>query len=421
MIFTAHVGLLGASLACSGHSAPAPVIIPPGTTPVVASTYTIVSTAGKPFQAAVSSDGTVFVSVNADGTSGSATGVQVFRPVNGALQPSCVVALPGSLLGANTDFANLSFFSGGTDLGGGIGFPGAIFYHAFDPVACNASGFVVGEGSTTSNDEGTLAVVLTPDGKFAFVLNESGVAPGASTQGNVGVVAIQRDSSGDFTTGTALIGQIPTGGNTLAGITMSPDGTRLYVTSEVAAPGTLAAGGSNPILSNSGCVLAGNTTMNGLLTVIDVSHAESSPGPGAILATIDAGCSPVRMSETSDGTTLWVAVRGDNRVLAFSTTQLESNPDHALLGFADTGGTAPVGIRLFHNDRFLAVANSNRFQNGSANATILNVASPVSAAVVEIIPTGQFPREITVGPDDATLYLTNFNSDTLEIIKNTFP
>src|SRR2546430_15311745 len=111
--------------------------------------------------------------------------------------------------------------------------------------------------------------------------------------------------------------------------------------------------------------------INGLLTVVDVSKAEAAPNAGAILATVDAGCSPVRLSETADATTLWVTVRGDDRVLAFDTAKLESHPNNALLGFAATGGTAPVGARLFHNDQLLAVANSNRFLTGTANATIL--------------------------------------------------
>jgi DNA-binding beta-propeller fold protein YncE len=327
-----------------------------------------------------------------------------------------VNALPATLLGSDTAFADLTFFPNGIDVGGGIGFPGAIFYHVADLGSCNATGFVVNQGSTASNNAGTIAVAATPDGKFAFVANESGIASGAATNGNVGVVVIQRDSAGNFSTGTTLIAQIATGGNAIAGMTLSPDGRRLYVTSEIAAAGTVVAGSGNPVLSKSTCTQAGVTTINGLLTVIDVSQAETAPGPGAILATVAAGCSPVRMSETSDGKTLWVAARGDDRVLAFNTAMLESNPDNALLGFADTGGTAPVGIRLFHNDQLLAIANSDRFHNGKANATILNVASS-AANVVATIPTGSFPREITVGPDGATLYLTNFDSDTLQVIQ----
>ena len=128
----------------------------------------------------------------------------------------------------------------------------------------------------------------------------------------------------------------------------------------------------------------------------------------------------MRAVETSDGSTLWVSARGDNRLLAFSTGMLEANPENALLGYADTGGTAPVGLRLFDNGKLLAVANSNRFGIGStANATILWVAVPASASVVETISTGLFPREITVGSDDRTLYLTNYNSGSFQVISTT--
>lgn len=411
--------MLTVLLACSASSGPAPGTILTATSLITSASSTI-ATAGHPFEAIASGKGTVLVSVNANGASGSATGVEVFSAGNGTLLPVCVNALPAALLGSNTAFSNLDFFPGQADVGGGIGQPGAIFYHVADLIGCHATGFVVDQGSTASNNAGTLAVMATPDGKFAFVSNESGVAPGSLTNGNIGLVAIQRDSSGNFSSGTTLSGQIATGGSTIAGIKLSPDGTRLYVTSEVAAPGTVASGAGNPVLSNSGCLLGSTSTINGLLTVIDVARAEAAPGPGAILATVAAGCSPVRMAETTDGKTLWVAARGDDRVLAFSTALLESNPDHALLGFANTGGAAPVGVRLFHNDRFLAVANSNRFGTGKANAAILDVALPASATVIETIATGNFPREITVGADDSTLYLTNFSSDTLQVIQNTF-
>ncbi len=204
-------------------------------------------------------------------------------------------------------------------------------------------------------------------------------------------------------------------------MTLSQDGARLYVTSEVAASGTPASGGGNPVLSKTGCVqqTSGGTSINGLLTVIDVAAAETNPTPAAILSTIDAGCSPVRMAESVDKSTLRVAARGDDRVLAFSPSLLESNPNNALLGYAPTGGTAPVGIQLFHSDELLAVANSNRFNTGTANATILYVASPASASVVKTILTGDFPREITIGPDGTTLYLTNFSSDSLQVIATT--
>jgi DNA-binding beta-propeller fold protein YncE len=403
----------------SPPTSPTPPTSPQGpTVTAISATY---STQGAPFEAVATSTGDVFVSVTADGSAGSETGVQVFTPaMGGALQSSCVNELPVPLLQEGAETSNLSILPAGINVGAGIGGPGAIFYNLAALETCTATGFVVSQGSIAS-DQGTQEVAVTPDGKYAFVSNEYGVAAGASTEGNIGVVQLQLDANGNVSTGTTLLGQISTGGEAIAGMTLSPDGTRLYVTSEIAAAATTASGGSNPVLARTGCVQqsGGPSNINGLLTVIDVATAEISPNSTAVLATVDAGCSPVRMSESANGSVLWVAVRGDNRVLAFSPSTLESNPNSALLGYASTGGAAPVGIRLFHNDELLAVANSNRFGTGIANATILYVADPTSASVVQTVATGLFPREITVGPDDSTLYLTNYQSDSFQVITTT--
>ncbi len=380
--------------------------------PSVTTSYVTYPTAGAPFQAIVDSAGTVFV--------GIPSGVQVFTPGAGGLTSVCVNSLSSTLLGEGAAGSNLSLLPNGVNLAEGIGSAGAIFFNLAAINTCTAAGVVVSQGSVAS-DQGTMEVDVTPDGKYAFVSNEYGVAPGATSEGNIGVVQLVYDANGNVTTGSTLIGQISTGGTAIAGMTLSPDGTRLYVTSEIATSASNASGSSNPILSESNCVQAagGSPQLNGTLTVINVAKAETSPGQTAILATVDAGCSPVRMAETADESTLWVAARGDNRVLAFSTGMLEFNPGNALLGYAGTGGTAPVGIRLFHNDQLLAVANSNRFNTGTANSTVLFVAVPASASVLQTTQTGLFPREIWVGSDDATLYLTNYDSNTLEVISTT--
>ncbi|MGA2651130.1 MAG: hypothetical protein ABSF28_11435 [Terracidiphilus sp.] len=44
---------------------------------------------------------------------------------------------------------------------------------------------------------------------------------------------------------------------------------------------------------------------------------------------------------------------------------------------------------------------------------------PAAASVVQTIPTGLFPREITVGSDDMTLYLTNYDSESFQVISTT--
>ena len=386
--------------------------------PVVTASSVTYSTAayGYPFRAIPLPTGNVLVSVSAN-----TSGIVVFSPTTGGgLQPSCFnYVRPQFVQDGASDFG-MNLTPNGLNLAATLGVDGAIFYNLSTLQTCNSTGIQVSQGAVSA-DEGSFDIVVTPDGKYAFVANEYGVAAAASTEGNIGVIALQYDANGIITAGT-LVGQISTGGQSIAGITLSPDGTRLYATSEVAITGGVPAGASNPILARTGCYqqAGGGTQINGLLSVINVAAAEASPNSSAIIATVNAGCSPVRAVETADLSTLWVAARGDNRVLAFSTGMLETNPGNALLGYAGTGGTAPVGLHLFDNGKLLAVANSNRFLAGpSANATILSVAFPASASVLQIIPTGLFPREITVGSDNLTLYLTNYNSQSFQVISTT--
>jgi len=368
----------------------------------------VLPTKGTPFQALPAANGTVFV--------GEANGLEVFAPVAGVLTSQCVLPLTSTLESEGGQWAELAFLPNGVDLAGGIETPGAVFYNVSAAATCSGTPFVVSQG-TVSADEGSQAVTVTPDGKFAFVSNEYGVALGATTEGNVGVVSLTYDANGNVNGGT-LLGQITTGSSTIAGMVLSPDGTRLYVTSEVS-KNSSAVGAANPALARTGCLQGAGSSpqVNGTLTVIDVAKAESSATSAAIIATVDAGCSPVRMAETPDNSTLWVAARGDNRVLAFSTGMLEVNAANALLGYADTHGAAPVGVALFHGGQLLAVANSDRFGTGSdANLAIVSVVYPAGAAVLTTVPTGLFPREVNVGSDDATLYLTNYSSGSLQVV-----
>jgi hypothetical protein len=270
------------------------------------------------------------------------------------------------------------------------------------------------------------------------------------------------------------------GGSTIPGITMSHDGRYLYVACEGSGPGvnpdnqTLYRDPTSVRWTRNGVVLCpgcrrdvdyrgraiGNAcdnssngphySQNGLLAVIDVDMATKGLGQDSIVTIIAAGCSPVRAVETQDGQYVWVAARGRNvqlplppdpdargsQVLAFNRSALVSaSPNSAFVGYGDTHGTAPVGIALFNNDTLLAVANSNRFwRTGSecagatpppgvppctANVAIMDVSNPAQPTVVQTVPAysnDSFPRNVTVGPDDSTLYVPNADQNQLEVI-----
>jgi hypothetical protein len=339
---------------------------------------------------------------------------------------------------------------------------------------------------------GSFRIAVTPGGNpgYAFVANEYGLKHLAPPKvnfglgGTVGVVRIQRNAGGGFSPGTASIERnkniyVP-GADTIPGVTVSHDGQRLYVANENARQSEINKKTGNPywdptnvantpnggILASQNCQPGGldqNGNLiegqnNGLLTIIDVGKATRGGGQGSILVSIASGCSPVRVVETTNGKYIWVATRGLNlnlpgtqpgpgpgtsgyQVLTFDVSKLLSKSlnevNDALVGFGDSGGTAPVGLALFDNDQMLAVANSNRFfakfsqPAGDTNVAILDVSKPQSPTVIATIPptptsADMFPRDVTLGPTNVgdcladsgcfNLYVPNYDANMLEVI-----
>jgi DNA-binding beta-propeller fold protein YncE len=260
----------------------------------------------------------------------------------------------------------------------------------------------------------------TPDGQLLFVANEYGDG------GNLGIIALHPDAAGEVHPET--LAHIPTPRAT-PGVTVSPDGSRVYAVGEVIAPAIAAGlpGHGVPELGRSGCVqaAAGRQMPNGVLYVIDVARAgaltpASSPQDvqAAVLTRIDSGCSPVREFVSADGATVYVTARGDNRVLTFDAKALEADPAHGFRQAIPTGGEAPVGLALFNGGKAMLVANSNRFANGQGNATVLDLSEAAKPVLRQTINTGTFPRNIRVSPDGTRIYLTVFLGDELLVLQS---
>ncbi len=262
-------------------------------------------------------------------------------------------------------------------------------------------------------------MVASPDGKFVFSSNEYGIVQGQ--RGSVGIIAVNADAQGRVTH-PQTVGQIPVG-DVVPSLTLSPNGSRLYVATELvpAKQPPAIAGAGNPTLTKNDCIQKKGTPprVNGFVTVIDAQRAIDGQS-NAILARVAAGCSPVRLVETADASALFVSARGDDVILAFDPRLLESDPEHALLRSQPSGGSAPVGMRLFSRDRFLAVANSNRFADTNGTMAVLDVSKLSGMPSLSPLKTWAgraFPRNISISQDGRTLYLTNYTSRSLQIIE----
>jgi DNA-binding beta-propeller fold protein YncE len=238
---------------------------------------------------------------------------------------------------------------------------------------------------------GAIEVAVSPDGRFAFVSLEDWAS--------IAVYNLQKALARGF--GSAdLVGEIPVG-IAPVGLAVSPDGRWLYATSEAAREAS-----------------AGSATAQGTLTVIDLHRAEADPA-ASVVATVDAGCSPVRVITSADGAVVWVTARGSDRLLGFSALRLRTDAARSLI--ADVAvGEAPVGLALVDGGSRIVIADSNRFSASGAASSLaaVDVAAALAGrpALLGYLPAGGFPREMALEPGGQTLLVTNYDSGQLEAV-----
>lgn len=248
-------------------------------------------------------------------------------------------------------------------------------------------------GVLTAPDRGASAgggaaeIAVSPDDRFAFVSLERA--------GSIAVFDLRGAGHGGL--GGGFVGTIPVGIAPL-GIAISPDGSRVYATSEV----------SRGRADNS----------SGTLTVIDLRRAESDPAT-SVIAVARAPCHPVRVAASPDGRVVWVTARSGNELLGFSVVKLLSRPQHALV--AEVGvGAQPIGLGVVDGGRRVIVADSNLLGQFGATARLTVVDADAALrgapALLGAIRTGRLPSEIAVAPSGKTLLVNNSASGQLEAI-----
>ena len=247
---------------------------------------------------------------------------------------------------------------------------------------------VLGTMSDPTGGSGAIEVAVSPDGDYAFVTQEDSL--------RVAVFNLHRALTAGFGPGD-FAGTIPVGIDPV-GMAISPDGRWLYVTSEVMA--------QTP---------QGNV---GTLTVVSVARADNDPA-ASVVATVAAGCNPVRVITSADGREVWVTARASDDLLCFSAAALRTDPGRALMAIVRVG-EAPVGLMLVRNGSLVVVADSNRFgaSGATSDLSVVSVAAALAgkSAAVGLITAGLFPREMALEPDGQRLLVTNFASGQLEAV-----
>jgi DNA-binding beta-propeller fold protein YncE len=237
----------------------------------------------------------------------------------------------------------------------------------------------VGDGA------GAIAAVMTRDDTTLFVTLERRAQVIA-----LDLAALRQTASA----ASPLLGAIPTG-RAPVGMALSPDGARLYATSQVARP---ASG------YRKRCVTETGQVSEGMLSTIDVSGARADIRK-AVIAEQAAGCSPVRVAVSAAGEA-FVTARGENAVLRFPVDA------KATRAAAIKVGDAPVGVAVRPDGAEVWVANSARFKGGDGSLTRIDARSGETTST----PSGEFPRELDFLPDGKTLVATQFNGLALQFV-----
>jgi DNA-binding beta-propeller fold protein YncE len=301
------------------------------------------------------------------------------------------IPLPANYLKGSTGAAGVALTHNGGHVLVTLG-TGAIIVDVAKAINGSSSA-IIGAVNGTAGDS-AIEVVVTPDGSSAFVSQEYG-NPATRFRGSVESFNLSQPST-NGSISSNYIGFLGLG-SAVVGMALSPNGSTLYATSE-----------------GSGLV---NGT-GGNLSVIDVAKMKTSPTT-ALLSSVAASCGPVRALVSSDGKTVWVTARESNHLLAFDAAKLISKPHDALLTSVQVG-TSPVGLIFAKNQSRILTADSNRFNytNTTSGISVVDIRAALSgqSAVLGRIPTGIFPREFAISPDNKTILVSDYGSKVIMAI-----
>lgn len=372
------LGLAGAAYAFTRGGRAAAALKPPGCTTKTASAQSLhkvktrfTAVPGKPFAAAVTPDGH-----SSFATLGSANAIAVLQPGR-ALAPTFAQTIPvtgkpqGAVVTPNGRYLLAATGSGATVINVNQ--------------AVQGSPSAVAGTLTSPGGGGAVEVAVSRDGRFAFVTLQD--------NGTLVVFNLHAAIAGGFASshlvGTVRLGYKPTG------MTVTADGKWLYVTTQRRT----------------------QAVEGGTLSLISMQKAETKPA-SSVVATVSAGCDPVRVITTSGGQNVWVTARGSNYLLGFSAAKLRSNPSHALIARVQVG-QSPIGLTALDNGKRIIVANSNMglLKSAKSSLAVIDTTAALAgkAALIGLIRSHLVPRQFSM-ENGRTLLVTNSSSQQVEAV-----
>lgn len=235
-------------------------------------------------------------------------------------------------------------------------------------------------------------VAVSPDGSKVYVSSLSNNA--------VSVIATAANAV------TATI-PLPNGSGPL-GLAVSPDGSEVYVANIGSNTVSVIATASNTVIKT---IAVGNkpsgvaVTPNGTAYVANFTdNTVSVISNNAVIKTITGlGNDPEGVAVSPDGNTVYVANNFDGTVSVIQTS------NNTVVGSPITVGPKPVGVAVSPDGKTVYVVNS-----GSNNVSV--IATATNKVIGSPITVGVNPQGVAVTPDGSKVYVANAQSSTISVI-----
>jgi Uncharacterized conserved protein len=247
-------------------------------------------------------------------------------------------------------------------------------------------------------DAGAVYAAIAPDNRHVFVSDEN--------KARIDVFDLGHSEMPASVMGE-LVGSVPVAASPV-GLALSPDGKWLYATNQ-----------RGPASMHSSCAAEQGGIRKhpfGLLLRIDIAKAIIDP-PHAPITALAAGCNPVRVAVSPDGSQLWVSARGENALFDIDAQEwLAGNKHPKTVRYAI--GTGPVGVVVRPDNKQVWVALSARFDQDS-DGKLVGLANVDTSAIPKqlVAKAPGFPRELAFLPDGQTLVATLYDSNQIVILR----